>query len=160
AAPVNFEIQIELEPQVELKGYTGIEVEVETHEVTDEQVDARIENMRLEASVLEDAGEDATLGPEDVAVLDVEVTGARGDRIPHLSHEGRTFYQWKRELPEPIADQLEGKRVGESVEAKIEEKTSNRRGEEVTFHDHWKVTVREIKRTRLPELDDEFAKDV
>lgn len=157
---VTFEVEAEVEPTVEAKEYTGITVEVEMQPVAEEAVNQRIEAMRNQNAVYENAPEDAVVQDQDVLTVDAEVYGAQGQKLENMSREAWHLYAFREQLPPAVADLIVGKKVGEQFETKVENKSTNRRGEEVTHMDDWKVTVKEIKRSRLPELDDEFAKDL
>lgn len=160
AGAVGFEVECEVEPAVEVKQYKGLSVEVETQAVTDEMVEQRLDGLRRQNAVVETAGPEATVGPDDAIVVDVEVKNARGERMDNLCKENQFMYAYSRELPEAVASQLAGKKAGESVSADVEHASTNRRGETVTHTDAYTVTVREIKVNKLPNLDDEFAKDL
>ncbi|MCE5229936.1 trigger factor [bacterium] len=157
--PVTFEIDLELEPKVELKQYKGIAVEAEEQPVTDEMVDARIEQLRQRAAVMETA-EDAELKEGDYITLDMDVKNDKGEALPHLSRKDWQLYNFKQQLDPKLAEQLEGKKAGATVTAKIENVSKNRRGEDVTHTDDYTVTIKQIQREKLPALDDEFAKDL
>jgi trigger factor len=133
---------------------------VETQPVTDAAVDQRIEQMRAQNAVVENAPADATVVEGDVLTVASEVYGEQGQLMENMSRPQWHLHAFREQLPAAVADQIVGKKAGETVEAKVENKATNRRGEEVTHEDTWKVTVKEIKRNRLPEIDDEFAKDL
>ena len=160
--PIGLEIECDLEPTVELKEYKGLTVEVEVHPVTDEMVDKRIQQLREQNATVESAGEGAQVNPGDQIVVDIEVTNEQGEQIGHLCKQNLLVadFQQGQELPKEIADQLVGKKVGESVNATIEATTQTRKGKEVTHTDRHEVTVRDIKIRQLPDLDDDFAKDL
>lgn len=160
AEAVTFEVEAEVEPTVEAKEYKGVTVEVEMQPVAEEAVNQRLEAMRNQNAVYDAAPADAVVQDQDVLTVDAEVYGAQGQKLENMSRENWHLYAFREQLPPAVADLIIGKKVGEPVEAKVENKTTNRRGEEVTHLDDWKVTVKEIKRSRLPELDDEFAKDL
>jgi trigger factor len=157
---VSFEIEGETEPKVEVKEYKGLSVEVGVKKIEDAQIDERLEALRGQNAVMESAGEDATVAEGDNIAVDIEVFNDKGERMDNYSHQDQILYNYKQNLPEPVAAQIEGKKTGETVEADVEHKTTNRRGEEVAHCDHYKVTIKEIKRSKLPALDDEFAKDL
>lgn len=159
-APVSFEVEGETEPKVEANLYKGLSVEVEVQPVTDEAVGTRLDALRRQNAVIEPAGEGATINPGDTIAVDIEVANEAGERIESHSRQSQLLHNFQTELPEPVAAQLVGKKVGETVTAGVESQATNRRGEPVTHTDTYTVTVREIKLSKLPELDDEFAKDL
>ncbi len=157
---VRLEIEIELEPTVELKEYRGIEVDVETDEFSESSIDERLEELRRHNSVVENAGKNAKISEGDRIVIDVEVTSAKGERLAHLCQSDQELWNYMSQMPSPISDKLTGTKIGESIEADIENKSTNRKGDEIIHTDHHTVTVKEIKRDKLPKLDDDFAKDL
>ncbi len=159
-APVSIEVELEQEPKVELKQYKGLRVEVIERPLEEKAIEQRVEALRQQNAVLEPAPEDATVQAGDILTVDTVVTSERGERMENMSGEGRQLYDWREQLPAPVAEQIEGKKVGETVAAKVEQKSTNRRGDEVVHTDAYEVTVRGIQRHRLPALDDEFAKDL
>lgn len=160
AAPVSFKVELELEPKVELKQYKGFEVEVEVQPVGEEQVDARLEEMRRANAVMESAPEGAQVNPGDNLVVDIDVTNDEGQRLEHLCETARPVQDLERDLPEGIGTQIVGKQVGDSLSARVPQEVTNRRGESVIHEDTHTVTIRDIRISRLPDLDDEFAKDL
>lgn len=157
---VSFEVEGEVEPKVEVKQYKGITVEATVRPVTDEMVEEKLQGLRRQNAVMETAGEDAAINPDDAIVVDIVVTNALGEKLDNYCKENQLIQNFKQELPEKVSAELVGKKVGETVTTTVEHKSTNRRGEEVTHEDNYAVTVREIKISRLPVLDDEFAKDL
>jgi trigger factor len=160
AGAVKIEIEVETTPTVELKTYKGLEVEVEKHEVDDAAVEARLEEMRRRSAVQEKANDKHEIAEGDTVTVDVEVLNADGERLQHLCRQDQTLHDWRRELPEAVAGRMAGKKAGDTVTARVANKTTNRRGEEVIHEDDTRVTIKEIRVTKLPELDDDFAKDL
>ncbi len=158
--PFSFEVELEVEPVVELKQYTGITVQAPESPVTDEMVDQRLEQMRHRNAVTEPADADAVYNEGDSATVDIEVLNEAGERLEHLCKEATPLYDPARQLPPAIAEQIVGKKAGEPIEARVTNTTTNRRGEEITHEDLYRVTIREIRVQKLPQLDDEFAKDL
>lgn len=158
--PVQFVVEAEVEPVVEAKDYKGLTVEVEIVAVAEEAIAARIEEMRRGAAVYEAAPEGAEVAEGDTLVVESEVYGSQGQKMESQSRPRWDLYDFKEQLPGPVGEQIVGKKIGETVEAQVPQTSTNRRGEEVVHEDSWKVTIKEIKRMRLPELDDEFAKDL
>ena len=150
--------EVVTKPEVKLGAYKDLEVSVEaSKEVTDEEVDAKLENERknlAELVVKEGAAENG-----DTVVIDYE--GFVGEE----AFEGGKGENYSLELGSGsfipgFEDQLIGKKAGENVDVVVtfpeEYQAEDLAGKEATF----KVTVHEVKAKELPELDDEFAKDV
>jgi trigger factor len=157
---VKLSIELELAPKVELQQYKGFAVEVERRDVTDAMVEARLEELRRQSAVQDVADADHGLADEDVVTVDVEATSETGERLEHLCQQGRPLYAWRRNLPNEVVEGMAGKKTGETAEAVVVNKTTNRRGEEIVHNDHYKVTIKEIRCAKMPALDDAFAKDL
>ncbi|MEN6625742.1 MAG: trigger factor [Candidatus Sumerlaeia bacterium] len=158
-APVSFEVDLELEPKVELKQYKGVTVEVTEQPVSDEMVNQRIEMLRQRNAVMETV-EGGAVEENDIVTIDLDVLNDKGEILPHLSRKDWQLHSYKGQLNPELAGQMTGKKAGESFSAKIETTTKTRRGDDVTHTDNYTVTVKQIQREKLPALDDEFAKDL
>ena len=147
-----------VKPEVKIADYFGIAATRTIAPVTDEEVDAEINTVRernsREAEVL---GRAAELG--DTAVIDYEgfcdgvaFEGGKGEDYALTLGSG-TF------IP-GFEDQIVGHNVDDSFDVNVtfpeEYHAAELAGKAVVF----KVTVHAITKTELPELDDEFAKDV
>ena len=160
AEKVTFAAELEVQPTVEAKTYKGLTVEIEQTEISEADIDARIEEMRQRGAMVEKVAEGSPIEEGDTLLVDINVTNGKGERLGHLSRENRTLQNFKTELPEAVAAALEGKKAGETAEAKVTQTATNRKGEEIKHEDTWSVTVKEVRRKRVPELNDDFAKDL
>jgi len=156
--PVIFTAEVTVKPEVTLGEYKGIEVEKVEYNVTDEEVDAEIKKTQeRNARIIE--AEDRPVKEGDTLVLDY--AGYVGDE----QFEGGTAQNQTLEIGSGrfipgFEEQLIGKNKGEEVEVNVkfpeEYHAENLAGKDAKFI----VTIHEIKEKELPELDDEFAKDV
>ncbi|MBS6761206.1 MAG: trigger factor [Streptococcus salivarius] len=150
--------EVVTKPEVKLGAYKDLEVSVEaSKEVTDEEVDAKLENERknlAELVVKEGAAENGdTVVIDFVGSVDgVEFDGGKGEN--HSLELGSGQF-----IP-GFEDQLVGAKAGDEVEV------------EVTFPEDYQATdlagkaavfvtkVNEVKAKEVPALDDELAKDL
>lgn len=158
--PLEAEIHFEVQPTVELKKYKGLEVEVERAEFKPAMIDEELERLRNQHARQESAGKGHAIQAGDAIVVDMSVTGQGGKELGHLGRQNLMIRDFKNELPAELADQVEGRKVGDEVSAEIETERKSRRGETIKHTDTYTLAVRDIKVTRLPEIDDEFAKDL
>lgn len=153
-----FTAKVTVRPDVELGEYKGIEVEKSTAVVTDEDVDKEIEKVRERNSRLITV-EDRPAASGDTVTIDFEgfidgtaFEGGKGTDYDLALGSG-TF------IP-GFEDQLVGVSKGEEKEVNVtfpeDYHNKDLAGKPAVF----KVTVKEIKLRELPDLDDEFAKDV
>ena len=150
--------EVVTKPEVKLGAYKDLEVSVEaSKEVTDEEVDAKLENERknlAELVVKEGAAENGdTVVIDFVGSVDgVEFDGGKGEN--HSLELGSGQF-----IP-GFEDQLVGAKSGDEVEVKVtfpeEYQAADLAGKAAVF-----VTkVNEVKAKEVPALDDELAKDL
>ena len=150
--------EVVTKPEVKLGAYKDLEVSVEaSKEVTDEEVDAKLENERrnlAELVVKEGAAENGdTVVINFVGSVDgVEFDGGKGEN--HSLELGSGQF-----IP-GFEDQLVGAKAGDEVEVKVtfpeDYQASDLAGKAAVF-----VTkVNEVKAKEVPALDDELAKDL
>lgn len=153
-----FTAKVTVKPDVELGQYKDIEVQKASAVVTDEDLEKEIERVRdLNARLI--TIEDRPVASGDTAVIDFEgfmdgvaFEGGKGTDYSLVIGSG-TF------IP-GFEDQLIGMATGEEKDINVtfpeDYGSKDLAGKAATF----KVKVKEIKLKELPELDDEFAKDV
>ena len=150
--------EVVTKPEVKLGAYKDLEVSVEaSKEVTDEEVDAKLENERKNLAELVVKEGEAENG--DTVVIDfvgsvdgVEFDGGKGEN--HSLELGSGQF-----IP-GFEDQLVGAKAGDEVEVKVtfpeDYQASDLAGKAAVF-----VTkVNEVKAKEVPALDDELAKDL
>ena len=155
---VALKAQVWVKPNVEISSYTGLEVSKETVEVTDEDIMKEIDATRERNSRMLSV-EDRAAQEGDQAVIDFEgfldgvaFEGGKGEKFP-LGLGSGSF------IP-GFEEQIVGKNIGEEFEINVtfpeDYGAENLAGKEVVF----KIKLHELKVKELPELDDEFVKDV
>jgi trigger factor len=156
--PFVFTAEVALKPEVTLGQYKGIEVEKADTTVTDEEIEAAI-NQERENNARTVTVEDRAVKDGDMTVLDFEgfvdgeaFEGGKGENYP-LTIGSNTF------IP-GFEQQLIGAEINKEVEVNVtfpeDYQAENLAGKPAVF----KCTIKEIKEKELPELDDEFASEV
>ena len=150
--------KIYVKPEVEIKDYAGIEVEKEVVAVTDEDVNKEIETVRERNSrEIEVTDRAAEMG--DTAVIDFEgfcvgVAFEGGKGTDYALKLGSGSF-----IP-GFEEQVAGKNIDEEFDVNVtfptEYHAADLAGKEAVF----KVKIHAITKVELPELDDDFAKDV
>jgi len=131
-----FEASVEVMPEIELEDYKGVEVEDPgTEEVTEEEIEERLQSLREE---------NGRLVPKEDGVVEA------GDRVTVSDPDGHTQEVEVSEDEDNPTSSLIGKSVGDEVEVSSE-------GSE---EEEIELEVSDIKELELPEIDDEFAKDL
>ncbi len=147
---------VSLYPEVTLGEYKGIAAPKAEVSVSDEDVEKEIESVREQNARIETADREAKNGD----TVDIDFEGFT-DGVPF---EGGKGEHYDLELGSGsfipgFEDQLVGVKAGDSVDVNVTFPTQYNpalAGKDATF----KVTVHEVKEKLLPDLDDEFAKDV
>ena len=150
--------EVVTKPEVKLGDYKNLEVSVEvSKEVSDEDVDARIERERnnLAELVIKEgaAAEGDTVVIDFVGSVDgVEFDGGKGDNFSLGLGSGQFIPGFE--------DQLVGHKAGETVDVVVtfpeDYQVADLAGKEAKFV----TTIHEVKEKEVPALDDELAKDI
>lgn len=150
-------IKVTVVPEVEVKDYKGVKISKVDNTVSDEDVEKDLDAMQKRNSrmiVVERPAKEGDTVLIDYAgfVGEEQFEGGTAERQP-LNLGSNTF------IP-GFEEQLIGTSVGDEVDVKVtfpeEYHSEDLAGKEAVF----KCKVHEIKETELPEIDDEFAKDV
>ena len=144
-------------PEISLDGYKGIEAPKVVKEVTDEDVDQQIENMRQRnARVVSVDDRAAEIGDE----VNLNFEGFFGDE----AFEGGKGENYQLKLGSGqfipgFEDQVAGHKIGENFDVTVkfpeDYQMEEYAGKEAVFH----CLINSISHEELPELDDEFVKD-
>jgi len=155
---LSFTLKFEVSPKVELGKYRGVEVERPVVTVEAKDLKEALEDLRGRYATFETAEK---VKAKDGDQLIIDFNGVvDGEQFPGGSAENYPYILGtKRFFPE-FETALKGAKTGAelNVEVKLPEDGPNAdlRGKTATFA----ITVKEIKRRNLPELDDAFAKQV
>ncbi len=153
-----FTAEVTVKPEVELGQYKGLEVDRVEYIVTDEEVEERIKQT-LEQNARWVSVEDRPVKTGDRVILDYSGS------IDGELFEGGTAEKQNLEIGSGhfipgFEEQMVGMELGEEKDLKVtfpeEYHAEELKGKEAIFH----VKLHEIKEKELPDLDDEFAKDV
>jgi trigger factor len=155
--PVVFKAIVPLKPIVELGDYVSIRLKPEPVQPTENDSDQAIEQLRHSLATWDPVDREVGLG--DLVNLDVQ---SEIESEPFINQKGAQ-YQVLSEMPFPapgFAEQLLGMKLDEEKEFKLQFPSDFPRtdlgGKEVSFE----VKITEIKQEELPELNDEFAKQI
>jgi trigger factor len=152
--PLTFSIEIGVRPTAQLGEYNGLEVGKREPAVSDEQVEAEVEQLRERAGRLETVERAAAEG--DFVVMDYQGTL---DGEPFAGGEGRDqmIELGSGRLVPGFEEQLIGASAGEEKTVTVTF-PADYGAEELAGNDaEFAVTVKEVKAKELPPLDDELA---
>ena len=147
------------EPEVKLGDYKGMEVPEQDTTVSDADVDSEIEKKRQQQAELVLKDEDQAAANGDTVVIDYEGS-VDGEKFDGGSANNYSLELGSGSFIPGFEDQLVGHKSGDDVDVKVtfpeDYHAKELAGKDALF----KVKVHEIKEKQLPELDDDFAKDV
>lgn len=153
-----FTATVQVKPEVKLGEYKGLEVEKFDTTVTDEEVEAELKKMQERQAELV-VKEEGTAENGDTVVIDF-AGYVDGEAFAGGSSENYSLELGSGSFIPGFEDQLVGTAAGEEKDVNVtfpeEYHAAELAGKAAVF----KVKVHEIKGKELPELDDEFAKDV
>ena len=155
--PLAFKAKVETRPKFKLKAYKGLSLEKKKATVTGEDIDNTLKSLR-EVNAKYIAADDRPIQMGDYVVSDLDcfVDG----KAVHKKRENLWLTVEKDSYIPGLAEKLIGMKKGQEtdIDARLPEKYPDAKfaGKEARYH----LVAKEIKERKLPELDDEFAKDL
>jgi len=156
---LRYSFTAECHPQIDIKGYKGIPIKKEVFKVSDRSLEQslnalREKNARLVPSKLGEVAEDSFV------FVDYNAFDSEGKVLAEITAKNCMLDLNSKSTIKGFKEALKGSKVEDERSAKIEYKTDypnkTLAGKSVTF----KLKVREIKEKELPNLNDDFAKDL
>ncbi|OGQ52197.1 MAG: trigger factor [Deltaproteobacteria bacterium RIFCSPLOWO2_02_FULL_53_8] len=155
--PFSYAVTVEINPDIDVDGYRGMSLRRESAEVTDKDFEEAITKLRESRAEYEDTGASAKDG--DAIVVDFEGF-LNGEPVKNGKAKDYSIIIGQKTVLPGFDEALIGANKGEVKEftLTIPANYSEREvaGKDILF----KVTINEVKRSVLPALDDEFAKDL
>ncbi len=150
---------VDVKPVFELSDYKGLEVEKPATDVSQSEVDEKLEELRRGQAVLKSADEDHGIEDDDLVVVDFQGFH-NGKAMKEVHNTDYSIDVGQHRLGEEFESKLLGLKKGEKTLYEIEFPGDYPNpvlgGKTVEF----KVDVKDVKVRIKPELDDEFAKDI
>lgn len=156
--PFIFTAEVALKPEIRIGKYKGVKVDKADLSVTEEEVNAKIDEER-EHNARTITVEDRAVKDGDMTVIDFEgfvdgqaFEGGKGENYPLTIGSGAFIPGFE--------EQLVGAQIGAETEVKVKFPEDYHAQELAGKDAVFKCLVKEIKEKELPELDDEFAAEV
>lgn len=157
--PFAFTARLEVRPDIKELAFDGLRVERPIREVTDADVTEQIERLREEAASVRPPVPARPARAGDVLVVSYEVRTPDKDE-PQRKVDEQEVELGKGGLLEKVEEALIGVSPGDTKVVDVEfpdlSKPETEEKKQVSFH----MTVKDVREKVLPEVDDEFAKDV
>lgn len=152
---LKFKATVKIEPEVVVDKFKELVVEKEIYRITDDDVNEAIENVREQQATMTNIDGPAQSG--HYVVADIQQTDATGVPIIGQKFDNRYFLLGGEEVDKEFVDQLLGAKAGDIRQIVLH--TPNPKSENEQ-HEYYSIAVKEVKEKKLPEIDDELAKDV
>ena len=154
-----YSAKFEVKPDIEIMGYTGMELRKEMLHVSEEDMNNRLSEMQQSSAQLHALDAECLLKNGDFAVIDY-AGFLDGKPIEEENVTDHLFELGSGSFFPEFEEQLLGLQKGDEKDISVNMPESYQRtdlaGKEVLF----KVKVKEIKEKIIPELNDDFAKDL
>ena len=156
AEGVTLTVKVAVKPEVKVGSYNGLTVEKTVHTVTDEAVEAELKRVQ-ERNARELTREGAA---ENGDIVDIDFEGF----VDGVAFEGGKAEHYSLTLGSGsfipgFEDQIVGHAAGEEFDVNVTFPEQYQAAELAGKPAVFKIKLHEIKKTELPDLDDDFAKD-
>jgi len=147
---LEFTAEVDVKPEIELPGYTGLEVTVDDVAVSDQDVEEQLQNLRERFGSLTEVERPAADG--DFVVMDLVAT-KDGETVEGAEVSEMSYQVGRGGMLEGLDETLVGMSAGEEKTFTSQLVGGDLQGEDVDV----RVKVVSVKEQELPELDDDFA---
>jgi trigger factor len=147
---LTFTAELDVKPDIELPDYTGIDVEVEAIEVSDDEVQEQLQGLRERFGTLVDVDREA--GDDDFVTIDLSAS-RDGQPIEDAQATGLSYQVGKANMLEGLDEAIRGLKAGDSTTFQTQLVGGDMAGQDVDVA----VKVSAVKEQELPEVDEEFA---
>ena len=156
---LTFTASLDIWPEVHVQNVEGLKVTKMAHEVTEDEVEQQLQELQNQH-----ATESSGAGPlekKNVLIADLQKLDTTGVPIVGEKYEERYFVIGSENAPSPeFEEALIGIGVGEQRRVKFAYRDDFPNEELAGKEEFFEVTAREIRTRTLPDLDDDFAKDL
>lgn len=150
---------VAVKPEIDLQGHKGLEIDKPVTDVSEAEIDEKIEELRRSNAALRSADDDHGIEMDDIAIVDFQGFH-EGKAMKEVHNEDYSVDVGTKRLGEEFEEKMLGLKKGETTLYEIDFPSDYPNpvlgGKTVEF----KVDVKDIKVRVKPDLDDEFAKDI
>jgi trigger factor len=150
--PFSITFLVETRPEIKELNYEGVKVKSIPADIDESDVEATLKRLQEDKANYEPSGEPVAEG--DLLIMDYEM------KELGKSFKDEVFKVGNEMMPRAFSEKLIGMEKGDEAEFELEFPEDYFSKELAGARDTVKVEVKEIKKVVLPEVDDEFAKDL
>lgn len=151
---------VEVKPPIVINDYKMLKLKKSVYKVTDDKIEEKLKTLQHRHAQLETIDDDRPVGAGDFVQIDYEGSKDGKPFAPVGKAENFTTEVGSEQLLKEFSEQLVGMTRGETKTFMVtfpdDYRPKELAGQEVSFT----VTLKEIKKQNLPEINDEFAKDL
>jgi trigger factor len=155
----SYEAEVDVKPEFELGEYKGLEIEQPKLTVTEAEIDREIEIKRKDLAPLRTV-DDRGAQKGDIAVIDFHGYKEDGEPLKQVIGENYSVDVGEGRNGKEFEDAIVGLKKGEEASKEIDFPTGFPNPVLAGLKVKFEIKVKDIKERVLPDLDDEFAKDV
>ena len=154
-APLRFKATFEIKPELKVQNHKGMKVTRPFTPLKDDHISQHLKYLQNQNAAEQQVDRPAAVG--DVLSADIQEVDEGGIPLVGRSQEDQTFLLGGPDgKTNELDEQLLGITAGEERRVMLTHSDDEQAGQEVRFQ----VKAKEVRERQLPELDDEFAKDV
>ncbi len=155
--PLAFVLTVEVRPNITDLNYTGLKVDEIASYVDDKEIEETVGGLREERAVYEVV--DREIKGDDLLVIDYVKLDPAGQK-ELSSGKDQVMNLGNNLAPKGIMDEIVGRKKGDAIEITLPTVEGDEVREDTEKGNRLRITIKEVKEKRLPEIDDEFAKDL
>ncbi len=154
--PLVFSLTVEVRPKIENMNYSGLKVDEIAASVDDKEVDDTLKGLQNDRAMFDAV--DREIREDDLLIIDYVKLDPSGEK-EIAAEKDQVMNLGNKLTPRGILDNLIGRKKGDIVEVTLPEIVGKEAKEDSDKGDKLRITIKEVKEKKLPEIDDEFAKD-
>jgi len=154
--PLSFSLTVEVRPNISNLHYTGLKVDGMESAVEEKEIEDTLTGLQDERALFEAV--DRPVNESDLIVIDYVKFDPTGEK-ELSSAKDQVMNLGNKVAPQGILDEIVGKKKGDVVEISLPSFEGGEVKEGDGKGDRIRITIKEIKEKKLPDIDDEFAKD-
>lgn len=158
--PLSIQLTVEVRPRIDELHYEGLKVNDVPVNVEEQEIDDTLQSVQKERALFDVVEREIKV--DDLIVIDYAKLDSTGEK-ELSSGKDQVMNLDSSVTPQGILEGVVGKKKGDVVELAIpsfkDGKEVPDKDENVSEGSRIRITIKEVKEKRLPELDDEFAKD-
>ncbi|MDR0956349.1 MAG: trigger factor [Endomicrobium sp.] len=157
---LKYRFTVEFHPKVEVKDYKGIPITRKIYKITEQSLDKSLEALKERNAILKVSKSDKVT-EQSFVLVDYCAFDSNGKIMQGISEKGHMLdMRGSENTLKGFRSALKGAKIGDEKDIIVEYPTGyqnkNLAGKTITF----KTNIIEIKEKELPELNDDFAKDI